>query len=225
VSPGRAVLGENQRGWKARPDLSDTSNTDQILLGGGVVLGGTSPAARSPSPAWSSAPARMRPLGANATVTSSRLDVGEHHGVGAALLAASAVASAAPESHPRSRAAAGPGKHAPVLLPFKASSLTGISEKMIASHHDKNYAGAVKALNGVETDLAALKPNAPGYLVAGLRERELLFANSITLHAHYFGNLGRRARVRVRSQSRRGAGGQRSVPGEPLSGALRPIFA
>lgn len=109
---------------------------------------------------------------------------------GAALLAASAVASAAPEAHPRSRAAAGPGKHAPVPLPFKASALVGISEKMITSHHDKNYAGAVKNLNGVETELAALKPNAPGYLVAGLRERELLFANSITLHEYYFGNLG-----------------------------------
>ncbi len=109
---------------------------------------------------------------------------------GAALLAASAAARAAPEAHARSRAAAGPGKHAPVPLPFKASSLTGISEKMIASHHDKNYAGAVKNLNGVEADLAALKPGAPGYLVAGLRERELLFANSITLHENYFGNLG-----------------------------------
>jgi Fe-Mn family superoxide dismutase len=109
---------------------------------------------------------------------------------GAALLAASAVASAAPEAQSRSRAAAGPGKHAPVALPFKPSSLTGISEKMITSHHDKNYAGAVKNLNSVETDLAALKPNAPGYLVAGLRERELLFANSITLHENYFANLG-----------------------------------
>ena len=45
-------------------------------------------------------------------------------------------------------------------------------------------------LNKVETDLAALKPDAPGYLVAGLRERELLYANSMTLHEHYFGNLG-----------------------------------
>jgi Fe-Mn family superoxide dismutase len=109
---------------------------------------------------------------------------------GAALLAASAVASAAPEAQSRLRAAAGPGKHAPVALPFKPSSLTGISEKMITSHHDKNYAGAVKNLNSVETDLAALKPNAPGYLVGGLRERELLYTNSITLHENYFGNLG-----------------------------------
>lgn len=111
---------------------------------------------------------------------------------GAALLAASAVASAAPPAQPpaRSRPPAGPGKHAPVPLPFKPGSLTGISEKMITSHHDKNYAGAVKNLNAVETDLAGLKPDAAGFLVAGLRERELLYANSITLHEHYFGNLG-----------------------------------
>ncbi len=29
-----------------------------------------------------------------------------------------------------------------------------------------------------------------GYLVAGLRERELVYANSVTLHEFYFGNLG-----------------------------------
>jgi Fe-Mn family superoxide dismutase len=112
---------------------------------------------------------------------------------GAALLAASAVASAAPEPHApasRPRPPSGPGKHAPVPLPFKAGSLTGISEKMITSHHDKNYAGAVKNLNAVEGDLAALTPKSPGYLVAGLRERELLFANSVVLHENYFGNLG-----------------------------------
>jgi Fe-Mn family superoxide dismutase len=111
---------------------------------------------------------------------------------GAALLAASAVAGAAPEAHPagRPKPPVGPGKHEPAPLPFKAGSLTGISEKMITSHHDKNYVGAVNNLNKAEGDIAALKPDAPGYLVAGLRERELLFANSMTLHEHYFGNLG-----------------------------------
>src|SRR5262249_24857081 len=93
---------------------------------------------------------------------------------GAALLAASAVAAAAPQAHPaaagRPKPPAGPGKHEAAPLPFKASSLTGISEKMITSHHDKNYVGAVNNLNKVEADLAALKPDAPGYLVAGLRE-------------------------------------------------------
>jgi Fe-Mn family superoxide dismutase len=67
---------------------------------------------------------------------------------------------------------------------------SGISEKMITSHHDNNYAGAVKILNKVETDIAALKSDAPGYVVAGLREKELTYFNSMVLHEHYFGNLG-----------------------------------
>jgi len=114
---------------------------------------------------------------------------------GAALLAATAIADAAPPSKPMPPTAArktppGPGKHVPAPLPFKPTGLTGISEKMITSHHDKNYAGAVKNLNKVEIDLAALKADAPGYLVAGLREKELTYFNSMVLHEHYFGNLG-----------------------------------
>ena len=61
---------------------------------------------------------------------------------------------------------------------------------MITSHHDKNYAAAVKNLNKVETDLAALGKDAAPYLVAGLREKELTYLNSIILHERYFGNLG-----------------------------------
>jgi len=115
---------------------------------------------------------------------------------GAALLAATAVAGATPAGKQPPAPAAkgktppGPGKHAPAPLPFKPGALAGISEKMITSHHDKNYAGAVKNLNKVEADLAALKPDAPGYLVAGLREKELTYGNSMVLHEHYFGNLG-----------------------------------
>jgi Fe-Mn family superoxide dismutase len=112
----------------------------------------------------------------------------------AALLAATATAGANPpgkqSASSRAKTPPGLGRHAPALLPFKAGSLTGISEKMITSHHDKNYAGAVKNLNKVETDLSLLKADAPGYLVVGLRERQLTFFNSMVLHEHYFGNLG-----------------------------------
>lgn len=113
----------------------------------------------------------------------------------AALLAATALADAAPPSKQppaptKGKTPPGLGKHAPVPLTFKPGGLSGISEKMITSHHDKNYAGAVKNLNKVETDLAALKPDAPGYLVAGLREKQLTYGNSMVLHEHYFGNLG-----------------------------------
>jgi len=106
---------------------------------------------------------------------------------GAALLAATASAD---PSASKGKTPPGLGKHAPVPLPFRASTLTGISDKMITSHHDKNYAGAVKNLNKVETDLAALKADAPGYVVAGLREKELTYFNSMVLHEHYFANLG-----------------------------------
>lgn len=133
----------------------------------------------------------------------------------AALLAATTVASAAPSGKPvpqvaKGKVPAGPGKHVPAPLAFKPGGLTGISEKMITSHHDKNYAGAVKNLNKVETDLAALKADAPGYLVAGLREKELTYFNSMVLHEHYFGNLGgtgkRSGALETRLGSELGAG-------------------
>ena len=82
------------------------------------------------------------------------------------------------------------GKHAIAPLPFDAKKLSGISEKMITSHHDNNYAGAVKNLNKVEEQLASVNKDTPGFLVAGLKERELTFTNSMILHEHYFGNLG-----------------------------------
>jgi Fe-Mn family superoxide dismutase len=87
-------------------------------------------------------------------------------------------------------AAAFAGRHAPAPLPFAAGKLTGISERMIVSHHDNNYAGAVKNLNKVEEQLAAANKETPGFLIAGLKERELTFTNSMILHEQYFGNLG-----------------------------------
>src|SRR5262245_30684662 len=94
---------------------------------------------------------------------------------GAVVLASSragAAGAAKPAPAPAAAANPKPGAHTPQPLPFKAGALTGISEKMITSHHDKNYAGAVKNLNKVETDLAALTKDAAPYLVAGLREKE-----------------------------------------------------
>jgi Fe-Mn family superoxide dismutase len=95
-----------------------------------------------------------------------------------------------PAAKPAAAANPKPGVHAPIALPFKPGALTGISEKMITSHHDKNYTGAVKNLNKVEADLAALGKDAAPYLVAALREKELTFLNSMILHERYFANLG-----------------------------------
>lgn len=82
------------------------------------------------------------------------------------------------------------GGHAPIPLPFDPTKLPGLSERLLVSHHDNNYAGAVKNLNAVEVELARVTQETPGYLVAALRERELSFTNSVILHEHYFANLG-----------------------------------
>ncbi|HEX4338825.1 MAG TPA: Fe-Mn family superoxide dismutase [Polyangiaceae bacterium] len=82
------------------------------------------------------------------------------------------------------------GTHTVVPLPFKPTALNGISEKMIVSHHDNNYAGAVKNLNKVEQELSRITADTPLFVVAGLRQSELTFRNSKTLHEAYFGNLG-----------------------------------
>jgi Fe-Mn family superoxide dismutase len=81
-------------------------------------------------------------------------------------------------------------KHQPVPLPFKPASLNGISEKMITSHHENNYTSAVKNLNRVEQELAATTKDTPPFVVTALRDRELTFRNSKTLHEAYFANLG-----------------------------------
>jgi Fe-Mn family superoxide dismutase len=81
-------------------------------------------------------------------------------------------------------------KHQVVPLPFKATALNGISEKMITSHHENNYTGAVKNLNRAEQELAATNKDTAPFVVAALRDRELMFRNSKTLHEAYFANLG-----------------------------------
>ncbi len=82
------------------------------------------------------------------------------------------------------------GKHDAVPLPFVPSSLNGLSERLITSHHQNNYGGAVKNLNWVEQELARSTSDTPPLVVAALRERELTFRNSKNLHEAYFGNLG-----------------------------------
>jgi Fe-Mn family superoxide dismutase len=128
----------------------------------------------------------------------SRRETFQILGVGAPALLLAAKgrsAVAAPATGGGAGAAAFAGKHAIAPLPFDAKKLTGISEKMITSHHDNNYAAAVKNLNKVEEQLASVTKDTPGFLVAGLKERELVFSNSLILHEHYFGNLGGNGKV------------------------------
>jgi Fe-Mn family superoxide dismutase len=82
------------------------------------------------------------------------------------------------------------GKHVVQPLPFQATALKGLSEKLISSHHDNNYAGAVKNLNKVEEELSRVTKETPAFEVGGLKQSELGYRNSVTLHELYFGNLG-----------------------------------
>jgi len=80
--------------------------------------------------------------------------------------------------------------HTMVPLPFNPAKLKGISEKLITSHWKNNYGTAVKSLVKVQQQLQGITKDVPAFTVAGLRERELNYANSIVYHEHYFGNLG-----------------------------------
>ena len=84
------------------------------------------------------------------------------------------------------------GKHQPKPLPFDAAKLNGISEKLIKSHHENNYTGAVKALNVVEQHLAEMSKmkDMPAYLYGDLKREELIRTGSVVLHEKYFANLG-----------------------------------
>jgi Fe-Mn family superoxide dismutase len=77
----------------------------------------------------------------------------------------------------------------PKPLPFDPTKLPGLSEKLLRSHHENNYTGAVKKLNDVRQRLADLNADAPGYVLHGLAQGELAFKHSAVLHELYFGNL------------------------------------
>src|SRR5947209_4598142 len=67
----------------------------------------------------------------------------------------------------------------------------GMSERLIISHYENNYGGAVKRLNLIEEKLAELDyANAPGFLVNGLKREELIAMNSMILHELFFEGLG-----------------------------------
>lgn len=84
------------------------------------------------------------------------------------------------------------GTHEPRPLPFDPAKLSGLSERLIRSHWENNYCGAVKALNAVERRLAAMldDPDLPPYVYGDLKREELLRTGSVRLHELYFANLG-----------------------------------
>ena len=69
--------------------------------------------------------------------------------------------------------------------------IKGMSERLIISHYENNYGGAVKRLNVIEEKLAELDyANAPGFLINGLKREQLIAMNSMILHELFFDGLG-----------------------------------
>jgi Fe-Mn family superoxide dismutase len=69
--------------------------------------------------------------------------------------------------------------------------LSGLSEKLIVSHYENNYGGAVKRLNQIVEYLGNVDfAKAPNFVINGIKREELIAMNSMILHEIYFGGLG-----------------------------------
>ncbi len=76
-------------------------------------------------------------------------------------------------------------------LPFKPSRLRNLSPRLIASHYENNYGGAVRRLNAIRAQLTSMDAaSTPGFVLNGLKREELVAANSADLHELYFDGLG-----------------------------------
>src|SRR5215510_3499438 len=69
-------------------------------------------------------------------------------------------------------------------------TLNALSFKMIESHYENNYGGALRRLNAITEKLESLDwANTPGYVINGLKREELVALNSTLLHELYFASI------------------------------------
>ena len=113
----------------------------------------------------------------------------------AALLAGAAAATSLIEQPALAQSAPQTGAKPMIYeakpLPLDPKSIKGISEKVMVSHYENNYVGAVKRLNAIGAQLAELDfSKAPNFVINGLKREELIAANSMILHEVYFDSLG-----------------------------------
>ena len=81
-----------------------------------------------------------------------------------------------------------PQEIAPIAV--RPSTLTGLSEQMVVDHYENHYGNAVRALNDVRRELAALDVGATPNQLGRLKREELSLMGSAALHELYFANLG-----------------------------------
>ena len=70
-------------------------------------------------------------------------------------------------------------------------TLNGITPRLIESHYENNYGGAVLRLNAIAEKLAALDPHmTSAHVINRLKQEEMAALNSTLLHELYFASLG-----------------------------------
>lgn len=76
-------------------------------------------------------------------------------------------------------------------LSCNPGAIAGMSERIIVSHWENNYSGAVKRLNAIEAQLAELDwATAPVFVINGLKREQMVAMNSMLLHEVFFDSLG-----------------------------------
>ncbi len=69
--------------------------------------------------------------------------------------------------------------------------LNGLSTRLIESHYENNYGGALRRLNAITEKLESLDyGSTPAYVLNSLKREELIALNSTLLHELYFASLG-----------------------------------
>ena len=115
------------------------------------------------------------------------------HGVGLVASATAAATLLTQTASAQAPAAPSGGARAyqPKPLSIDPKTVNGISEKVITSHYENNYMGAVRRLNAIGTQLAELDfSKASVFVINGLKREELIAMNSMILHEAYFDGLG-----------------------------------
>jgi Fe-Mn family superoxide dismutase len=70
-------------------------------------------------------------------------------------------------------------------------TLSYLSVKLIESHYENNYGGALRRLNAITEQLESLDfAKTPGHVLNGLKREELVALNSTLLHELYFASMG-----------------------------------
>src|SRR3954464_851674 len=80
-----------------------------------------------------------------------------------------------------------------LIRPFllKPQWMNGLSERLLVSHYENNYGGALRRLNAIRARLAATDwAQTQPFEINGLKREELIVACSVIMHEIYFDSLG-----------------------------------